>query len=465
MVNVKKKKTFRCAATVMLITISAIVLPQIVQAEVVLGPDTQFFASDGDANDNFGHCISISGDYAVISSWRDNNYTGTAYIFQQAASGGWTQVAKLLASDASQNSWFGYSVSIEDDYVIVGASKANAAYVFHRNGADWTQTAKLTATTGLCFGEDVSISGDYAIVGSRCEDSHAGAAYVFHRDGENWTQMVRLTDPNGNINNYFGGSAAVSGDYAVVGSFNDGVPYYNAGSVCFFHRNGDSWEYMCKLNASDAAKQDQFGWSAAIDGDYAVVGSIGDGDNDVGAIYIFYRDGETWTETAKLTAPDSVSYDDFGWSVSISGDNVVAGINAFIGDGATYVFHREGDDWTLLEELTAYDAVGWDSMLSKTIAAIDAENILIGMPYNGLNGVQAGAAYFTSVPCPDGDITEDRRVDFQDFAALVRYWSNDISGLPDETAHRADLVEDDFIDGADLCALLENWLECTLDCD
>jgi hypothetical protein len=454
-------------ATAMLVTMFVLTLPQAVQAEVELGPDSQVFAFDSNAYDNFGCSVSIGGGYAAIGACRDESNTGCAYIFQQDASGGWIQTTKLVASDVGPDSRFGYSVSISDDYVVVGGScNTNAAYIFQRNGVNWTQMAKLTAATGSCFGEDVFISGDYVIVGSRGENGHTGAAYIFQRNGENWTQVARLTDPNGNINDYFGGSVAISGDYAVVGAFNDGVPYYNAGSVCFFHRNGDNWEYMSKLNASDAAKQDQFGWSSAIDGNYAVVGSIGDDDTEDwgGAVYVFHRDDTEWAEVAKLTVPDADNSDGLGWSVSISGNNVIASTASLaLGNknAKSYIFHRDGDDWGLLETFKTCDRSSW----STSYAAVDREKILVGMIGNNVNGTYAGAAYFTSVPYPDGDITEDRRVNFQDFAALVRYWSNDISGLPDETAHRADLVEDDFIDGADLCALLENWLECTLDCD
>ncbi len=429
----KKKMAISCAATSLLIITSMLAWPQMAVAEVVLGPDSQVFPSVSADFDNFGSTVAIRGNYAVIGASRDesNNNIGCAYIFQQDVNGVWRQAARLLASDGEPNDRFGYSAAISEDgsYIVIGGFKTNAAYVFHRDGDNWTETAKLTAATGSCFGEGVAISGEYVIIGSRGEDGRTGAAYIFQRNGDTWTQMVRLTDPDCNINDYFGGSVAISGDYAVVGAPNDSVPYTYTGSVCFFQRNGAIWERMCRLKASDPAKDDKFGFSVAIEGDYAVVGSVGDDDTADwgGALYVFHRNDTEWIEVAKLTAPDAHNSDGLGCSLSISGNNIVASTHAFTSSyGAVYVYHRAGNEWGLLEKFKTSDSSSWPT----TYAAIDREKILIGMLGNNTNGEYAGAAYFTTVPYPDGDVNLDYRVDFLDFAVMT-----------------------------------ENWLECTLDCD
>ena len=70
-----------------------------------------------------------------------------------------------------------------------------------------------------------------------------------------------------------------------------------------------------------------------------------------------------------------------------------------------------------------------------------------------------------SVQYPDGDITQDYRVDFRDFIVLAQFWLTDITGQTDPVVQRADLVEDDFIDEQDMSVLAENWLECTWNCN
>jgi hypothetical protein len=107
------------------------------------------------AGDWFGVAVSISGDYAIVGAFHDDDRgadSGSAYIFSRSGNGTWTRQAKLTAGDGAAGDWFGMSVSISGDYAIVGApfdddngTGSGSAYVFHRSGSTWTQQAKLTA--------------------------------------------------------------------------------------------------------------------------------------------------------------------------------------------------------------------------------------------------------------------------------------------------------------------------------
>ena len=151
-------------------------------------------ASDGAAGDRFGSSVSISGDYALIGSFLDDDNgtnSGATYVFHRSGNN-WMEQAKLLASDGDESDFFGISVSISGDYALIGASGNNengsnsgAAYVFHRSGNNWTEQAKLLASDGAAedrFGSSVSISGEYALIGAwggGDNGNTAGAAYFF----------------------------------------------------------------------------------------------------------------------------------------------------------------------------------------------------------------------------------------------------------------------------------------------
>ena len=93
-----------------------------------------------------------------------------------------------------------------------------------------------------------------------------------------------------------------------------------------------SWPEVDKLLASDGAEFDLFGYSVSISGDYAIVGALDDDNgSDSGSAYIFFYDGTSWSEQAKLTAADGNDDDRFGCSVSISGDYAVIGLSPSIG--------------------------------------------------------------------------------------------------------------------------------------
>ena len=262
-------------------------------------------ASDAEGNDDFGFSVSIDGDYAIVGAKDEDTASsnaGAAYIYFRDAGGSWSQQAKLLASNAGFGDRFGYSVSISGDYAIVGAyaesaggSQAGTAYVFVRSGTSWSQQSKLVASDAQAsdfFGFSVSISGDYAVVGAYREDAggtDAGAAYVFARSGTSWSQQAKLVASDAEVDDFFGYSVSISGDYAVVGAIDEDAGGTGAGAAYVFARSGTSWSQQSKLVASDAQASDFFGGSVSISGSFAVVGADGedDGGSAAGAAYIF----------------------------------------------------------------------------------------------------------------------------------------------------------------------------------
>jgi hypothetical protein len=386
----------------------------------------QVTASDGAQQDQLGYSVAISGDTAVVGANGADTAGGTnagaAYVFTRSG-GVWTQQQKLTASDGAQGDFFGFSVAISGDTVIVsahtkdtaGGSDAGAAYVFTRSGGVWTQQQKLTASDGAqgdLFGFSVAISGDTAIVGAVHHDlgiiTDAGAAYVFTRVGGVWNQQQKLTASDGQLDSLFGHSVAINGDTAVVGAYLQGVAGIgtNAGAAYVFTRSGGVWTQQQRLFASDGGPADNFGSSVAISGDTAVVGAINAdtaGGSRAGAAYVFTRSGGVWTQQQKLTASDGTANQLFGYSVGISGDTVIVGAyrdgtTAVPDVGAAYVFTRGGGTWTEQQKIVASDgtlgdAFGFSVAISGTTAISGA------FANDTAAGVNAGSAYFFNLVC------------------------------------------------------------------
>jgi hypothetical protein len=230
-------------------------------------------------------------------------------VFRRTGTNTWDTGVKLLASDREADDGFGNSVAISGDYAIVGAwfedggdLDVGAAYVFRRIGPNniWDTGVKLTASDAWgadWFGCSVSTSGDYAIVGAYGEDAgglDAGAAYVFRRTGPDnvWDAGVKLLASDAQAGDWFGHSVSISGDYAIVGAFNEDAGGSSAGAAYVFQRTGtNTWDTGVKLLASDAQASDYFGYSVAISGDYAIVGATLEdaGGADAGAAYVYIR--------------------------------------------------------------------------------------------------------------------------------------------------------------------------------
>jgi len=262
----------------------------------------------------------------------------------------WLEIAKLVSIDGAKFDQFGWSVSIDGEYAVIGAngddSFRGAAYVFKRSGTSWAQEAKLYALyrePDDNFGMSVSIDGEYAVIGAYGDDSFRGAAYVFKRSGTTWTQEAKLYASDREPDDSFGVSVSIHGEYAVIGAYGDDS---FRGSTYVFKRSGATWSQEAKLTASDAAIMDYFGFTVSIDGEYAVIGAYGD-DSSRGSTYVFKRSGTSWAQEAKLTASDGIIDDYFGYSVSIDGEFAVIGAfgddDLGISSGSAYVFKRS---WT-----------------------------------------------------------------------------------------------------------------------
>jgi len=356
-------------------------------------------SSNTDAGDNFSFSVAISGDTLVVGAPEEDSaaegvdgdqtdnskiYSGAAYVFVRSGST-WSQQAYLKASNTDTADYFGYSVAISGDTLVVGAPdedsaatgvdgnesdnsahSSGAAYVFVRNGTTWSQHAYLKASnTGADdqFGYSVAISGSTVVVGAVGEDSNAtgvdgdesdntapysGAAYVFVRIQTGWYQQAYLKASNTDADDEFGTSVAISGDTLVVGAVGEAsnatgidgdqtdntAPY--SGAAYVFVRTNKVWSQQAYLKASNTNTNDQFGYSIAISGDTIVVGAIGErsgyiGDQDdnsateAGAAYVFVRGGSTWSQQSYLKASNIDAYDLFGSSVAISGNTIVVG--------------------------------------------------------------------------------------------------------------------------------------------
>jgi len=150
--------------------------------------ETKIVASDGAASDWFGFSVAVSGNTMVVGAPDDDVRTGSAYVFTGSGDG-WSEAAKLAASDGDTNDIFGNSVAVSGATIVIGArfdddngSNSGSVYVFTRSGDGWSEAAKLTASDGDVddsFGFSVAISGSTIVVGAPRDDGFVGSAYVY----------------------------------------------------------------------------------------------------------------------------------------------------------------------------------------------------------------------------------------------------------------------------------------------
>lgn len=320
-------------------------------------------------------------------------------IWLSCSADNWNYVEKVVASDRCANDFFGKSVSISSDYVVIGAcyngynasgdnflNNAGAAYIYHKEGSTWIQTQKIVASDRLAmagFGWSVSISGDYAVISNAPAVSSSGitsedqvsAIYIFKRNGASWIQQQKIMAPGGMVNNgRFGDVIFLSGDYVIVGAPCESEgKNENVGTAYIYKRCGESWTLQNKIVAPYRAASDWFGSAVSISGGYAVVASRGRGssvNNDWAGAVDFFKldDGVNWIFQQREYYTSSEAYF-FGSAVSISGDYAAISadmdntdscgnnVSSIAGRGSVFIFKRIESSWVLQQKIVPFNRV------------------------------------------------------------------------------------------------------------
>ncbi len=323
----------------------------------------------------FGWSVAVDEKHAIVGSPKvDDRGPNTGAVYPYLRRGKtWkpAEPVKIFPIRSSNRDEFGSSVALSGSTAMIGApgnEKATGAvfvFTYNSDAEKWQQQAKLTAqdkATGDQFGWSIAINQDTAIFGARFDDDKgksSGSAYIFVRDGESWIQQAKLTPDDGAASDNFGHFVSVSEDFAIVGAPKHAhAGLKQSGAAYIFGRNGDAWIQQAKLTANDAAAKNQFGVSVSISGEVAIVGApLNDGvANATGAAYVFNRHGDSWLQSTKLTAKDADEQDQFGNAVSILHNIALVGakFDDELGNdaGAAYSFLREGDTWVQKKKVT-----------------------------------------------------------------------------------------------------------------
>ncbi|MDA8745348.1 hypothetical protein N9N28_11995 [Rubripirellula amarantea] len=398
--------------------------------------DIELISSTSSGGDRFGNSVAIDGDYAVVGAYLDdpNGLTnaGSAFIYHRTGETEWTQVAHLTGDSipSSTQSQFGYSVAISGDTVAVGAQadrengfRSGAVYVFHRNqdGADnWELVKKLVSsdtTTGDRFGSSVTISGDSLVVGARAADpvgKSSGAAYLFDRNEggmDNWGEVQKLVASNAMAGDQFGHAVSIDGDLVAIGAFRHDGTATDTGAVYIYARDPGGTRHFSEIKvteAADAAASDQFGYSVSVSGQTVAIGAPLDdeqGMNQRGSVYLFSQDAGgagNWGQVTKILVDDANAGDRLGWSVSISGDRLVSGAigsdSGGTNSGLAYSFENLGGVWAQSRILVNDQRSKADEFASAI--AVDGDIALVGAWLDNRPVNNSGGAYLFDLRTP-----------------------------------------------------------------
>lgn len=383
----------------------------------------KILSGEGADYENFGYSISIFGDTALIGAHQtDSNigHSGAAFIYSLNNEGRWIHQAKLTPNDNSDDESYGESVLLIDKTAFVGSPNAyvnkintGAVYVFSQNSeGKWSQQTTITASDSKRydnFGRSLAAHNDTLVVGADASNISPGMVYVFNKNMEgDWLEQAKIMPNDSNYNARFGISVAIEDDTILIGASNSSyyeyIEYfdydYYTGSAYVFARDVDgNWSEQAKLKTNDSSYNDNFGISVSLSGNTALIGATGVEDNgyNAGAAYIFTRDeNQNWSQSSKLIANNGQAFDYFGSSVTLSGKIAIIGASGSYGksenSGSGYIFHLNTDGtWVYRGQLMANDGAS-DDTFGSSVSFID-NHLFVGALGVDDNGNDSGAVY------------------------------------------------------------------------
>jgi len=305
------------------------------------------------ANQGYAVALSADGNTALVGAPSDSIRRGAVWVWVRS-NGIWTQQGpKLVSPSTSIYSNQGWSVALSADgnTAAVGAQVEDfigATWIWTRTGGVWTQQGpKLVGTPNSSNefqGSAVAISadGNTLIAGAYGDSSYYGGAYIFTRSGGTWSQQGPKLFGTGYINDaYQGWSVAISadGNTAIIGGRWDNV---EEGAAWVFTRSGGVWTQQgAKLLATGNIGHAALGYSVALsaDGNIAMIG--GPGDDTSGAVWVFARTGNTWSQQAILIGTGAMGNASQGSALSISANGLTVIEGGYMDDtsrGAAWIF-------------------------------------------------------------------------------------------------------------------------------
>lgn len=311
--------------------------------------------------DLFGYAVALNGDKAAVAAVGKNGSAGTVYVYHLNGTL-WELEQTLVSSQPQSDFYFGLSLALQNNVLVVGEPSVayppdvtGFAHVFRHNGVAWNHEKRLVPADGgpdKQFGFSVAIDGNAIAVGARWDnqkDMLAGAAYLFRKNGAQWSQEKKLMAADGGANDQLGSAVCLQGDTLYCGA----PQYWNDGGAAYvFQRNGGNWSQTQKLMPANTHSNDRFGAALAVAGNRLLIGSS-EAYTGTGLTYIFVKNGTLWTEYGLLNPAQSPGPGAwYGAAMAVNGATVLIGARGAAGEcegsaacqpGAATFFNLNGD--------------------------------------------------------------------------------------------------------------------------
>lgn len=371
-----------------------------------------------DADDNFGAAIAVSGQNVVVGAGNDDTVdidAGSAYVYSLASMTPTTPIVTFDNPASAGGDFFGWSVAISGDTVVVGATQdyvgslsAGSAYVYNLSSLNPTTPIVTlnnpTPASDDRFGNAVAVSSNTIVVGAYLDDTgatDAGSAYVYDLSSPTpTTPFVTLKNPTPSSFDNFGISVTASGNTVIIGAGGDDTGATNAGSAYVYKLSSPSPTIPIATLKNPAPAQFLFfGNSVAVSSNFVVVGAPESPSlvRSGGSAYVFDLDSPTSaTPSATLKNDTPAASDTFGSAVAMAGNTLVVGVrgdnSSGPGDGSAYVYDLSAPTPSTPIFILRNPTPASGGFFGNAVA-VSGQYVVVGASLDDTGAKDAGSAY------------------------------------------------------------------------
>lgn len=367
---------------------------------------------DGGIDDRFGDALALSGDTLIVGAPRDNPNganSGSVYVFHRIA-GVFTFAQRLVPTDSTGGTQFGYSVALFGNTLIIGSpywgnADEGAAYVYELDAGQYVFRQKLLVTPMAqprYFGWAVAAGPDAVWVGSpahRVAANFQGSATQYERDEfGNWIQGPDFGIFGGTGGETFGVAMAYANGHLIVGASGEDVGNQGFAGAAVAYRYDGNLTQLNIFSAPGVQSFDQFGKSVAMSGDRAVIGAPSN--QRSGYVQVFRREGAIWMAEGTPLVLGPVRY---GHAVAMDGDRIAA--SEISGNGVVQIYERVDGAWVATTQLAPTDLESDDEF--GYAIALGGPDAIVGIPGRDVTLPATNVGQVRVLPVPSVGVFRD----------------------------------------------------------
>lgn len=340
---------------------------------------------------SFGFVVAAGDTFIAAGAPGDDQFAtdSGAVVVYEILNNRWTETDRLKASDAEQFDNLGTTVAVSGNILVAGApfedqlgNNAGAVYVFERIDDVWQETAKLTAMdtdAGDRFGAAVDIESEMIVVGAYGRDG----AYIFERIAGTWEEAELIPDNGLSGLGEFGRSVAIDNGRVAVGTPYTDTVESSRGAVFIFEKQAGSWSESARISDPDAIEREWFGFSMTFQGSELIIGAYRanrDAYRHGIAVVFNYSNGE-WMKVQEISPTQRTDFQLFGADLTVDGNMLAVTTqhwnpNEEYGDGFAYLFEKTQDRWKQVAKLDPRASPTSNAHAYRT--ALIGDQILVG---------------------------------------------------------------------------------------